>query len=422
MERAVVFGCGHTSVQYREEIHKRFDVVAYSCNRPQKWGQEYDGAAIIEPSKIPEDVIILVASEEYYPEILLGLVQQGVKNPFYTIIEGLFVRCFPTKTPEQSWKYEFPELHTQPASLTVDLSGLCNSKCQYCAFHSEYGKEKKFPAKFMEEGILLELLQQIEHVQSFTTLKLIGHGEPMMHPQWQEYASQILKAGQFDTCWILTNGMLLTPENAQKLHDLPVKTLNIEISIDGFSPEDCEFWRKGEKFSVIRENVHRAYEILGERAEMYTFGCVVMPASVDINSHEEVMQAMNEAEAWRRKEFPFIANRSNLTYPYVDNIPGTKVVEVATLPRPLWCDLPFHNIAISNNGDILSCPCGPMYLNDENGGRIGNILKDNMLEIFYNHPRLNQMRRDFIAQKEPVPCRGCALCGENRILCLQRTE
>lgn len=38
MEKAVVFGCGHTAVEYRDKIHKRFHVVAYSCNRPEKWG------------------------------------------------------------------------------------------------------------------------------------------------------------------------------------------------------------------------------------------------------------------------------------------------------------------------------------------------------------------------------------------------
>jgi len=47
VEKAVVFGCGKTAHDYREEIHKCFEVIAYTCNRPEKWGQEMDGVPII---------------------------------------------------------------------------------------------------------------------------------------------------------------------------------------------------------------------------------------------------------------------------------------------------------------------------------------------------------------------------------------
>lgn len=427
MEKAVVFGCGYSAVQYREELHKNYKVIAYSCNQSEKWGQIFDGVNIIEPVQIPEDAVIIVASEAYYAEILYGLVLQGVIKqdrvaPVYAVLCGTFVQCFPTVSPTSGWRYEYPSQEPMPVTLNAGLSGLCNSKCQYCGYHSEYSDKKYFPQSFMNEETLGELIRQIEPIHSLKILKLYGSGEAMLHPDWGNYASRLLSFGSFDTCLISTNGMLLTKENVVEIMDLPVERIALNISVDGFSPEDCEYWRKGEKFSVIQKNINRAYEILGQRAEMTITSCVVLPSSVRVDLHEEVARVLKESETWKKEEFPFAKVSTGLALPNADNIPGTKVVEAAILPKAIDCSIPFRDIMVNSGGDILACVCGhDLYLNMK-GASIGNVKKDNILDVFYHNDVLKQIRKDFLSGKNPKICGTCTQCSRNSILCLQRTE
>lgn len=427
MEKAVVFGCGHSAVEYRKEIHEKFAVAAYSCNQPQKWGQMFDGVKIIEPAQIPEETAIVVASEAYYAEILLGLAQQGVitpnrSAPVYTVLCGAFVRCFPTASPRSGWRYEYPKMEAVPITLNASLSGLCNSKCQYCGYHSEFSREKFFEQNFMGKETLEALVRQIQPIHSLKTLRLFGAGEPMLHPEWEKYAARLMNAGSFDTVEISTNGMLLTEENAIKLKDLPIKRIVLNISVDGLSPEDCEYWRKGEKFPVIRKNIHKAYEILGQRAEMNMASCIVLPSSVRTDSYEEVARVLKESEAWKREEFPFVTIGTVLASPNANSIPGTKVVEAAILPKPINCHIPFTDIMVGNNGDILACVCGhDMYINMK-GASIGNIMRDNLLDVFNHNKVLEQIRKDFLSNHNPEVCGTCARCSRSSILCLQRVE
>ena len=98
----------------------------------------------------------------------------------------------------------------------------------------------------MGKEILDRLCGQIASIHSFTNLNLVGCGETFTHPHWPEYVTRILKARpSFERCTLYTNGMLLTKENAERLKGLSIPNLQLVLSIDGTSPEDCEYWRKG---------------------------------------------------------------------------------------------------------------------------------------------------------------------------------
>ena len=124
MEKAVIFGCGQSAREYGGLIREQFEVIAYSCNRPEKWGQELNGLTILEPARIPEDAAIVVASDRYYPEIIYGLEQQGRSENIYTVIHGHIIRYFPSAAREGQWAFEFPQLEAVPSELQADISGL----------------------------------------------------------------------------------------------------------------------------------------------------------------------------------------------------------------------------------------------------------------------------------------------------------
>lgn len=420
MEKAVVFGCGGTAEKYKDKIYGQFDVVAYTSNHPKSWGTMMDGFPVIPPAQIPEGTAIVVASN-FYSEIIHGL-DLAMYNRVYVLQRGEINKFSvgPNNDPDKLI-FQYPRCKVLPTILQLGLSSLCNSKCRYCLYHSEYS-EYRFHQGFMSEAVLNETLRQAKSIDSFRTLTLIGDGETLLHPRWQEFVARALNTyGAFEECVIYTNGMLLTEENATKLKRLPVPKLSVMVSIDGASPEECEYWRKGERFALIRENVNRAHDILGEAAKLTVTGCVVLPASINADSADEVEDYLKRSCEWRKKEFPFAEHTNGLAVPSVEHVPGTKIVHAAVFPKMCICINPFASIVVFSNGDIISCPCGYVFQNDEKY-RIGNVMKDQLTDVFYHNKVFHDMRIALSNDRKPKICGECCQLGGDRILCLQKTE
>ena len=421
MQKAVVFGCGETAVTSRKMIHERFDVAAYTDNNPALWGTEFDGVAVIPPVQIPEDAGIVVASESYYSEIINGLLQNraGTQQIFAVVNHELLqYRAENRKTEQQ--EFTFPSYEPLLTTLEVGLSGLCNSKCRYCRYHSEYNTAYAFPRTLMGEEILDRLCGQIASIHSFTNLNLVGCGETFTHPHWPEYVTRILKARpSFERCTLYTNGMLLTKENAERLKGLSIPNLQLVLSIDGTSPEDCEYWRKGEKFSTIRENIHRAYDILGQNACFTINNCTVLPRDIDFDNPAEVETYRKHCADWCRKEFPFTHCSSQIASPLAEG-PGTHAVAPAIYPVLASCSSVFRIIAVWSNGDVIACPCGAA-LGQLKDFCVGNIEKDQLEQLFYENRTYRRLRTDLLNSKKPDLCCSCAFLGGSSLRCLQKT-
>lgn len=424
MKKAVVFGCGKSAWNYRELIRKNFEVIAYTSNHPHSWGKEKDSVKVIPPQQIPANAVIVVASEQYYGEILHGLAAEAESGKaIYVVNCGEIFQYHPEniRTNQPIFKrldFVRSPLKVEPTALQMGLSSICNSRCKYCVYHSEYSRYDS-PRGLMSEETLNNTIQQIQPVDSLHELALIGDGETFMHPNWYEYACRILEGKKsLKRLTIYSNGMLLTEENARKLSFLPVKELELRLSIDGISPEDCEYWRKNERFPVIRENVNRAHDILGGNAKMTVTGCVVLPVGLDAENAEEVETFLRESKAWREKEFPFAQHVNNLVTPY-NEIPGTKAVTAAVFPKTCTCRNPFDLINVMANGDIVSCPCGYVFKSEQEY-RIGNVNNDNLLHIFCNHEIFHKLRASLLDNSFSELCGDCVQRGGNTVLCLQR--
>lgn len=424
MQRAVIFGCGETAVTNRENIHEHFHVIAYTDNNSALWGKEFDGVTIIPPSQIPSDADIVIASGLYYPEIISGLLlaraEQYKTQRIFAIINGEIVQYFPENRHGEGLEFQYLPCEISLTTLNIGISGLCNSRCRYCKFYSEYS-DSEFYRGLMTDEILEEICKQLPSIDTLKTLNFLGGGETFIHPKWSDYIARILKVcPSVEEYVIYTNGMLLTKENVEKLKRLPFPKLRLVLSIDGLSPEDCEYWRKGEKFSIIRENVHRAYDILRHDADFVLSGCVVLPESIDIDNAAEVENFIKNSDRWRRQEFPFMTCSNLLAQPLVKNVPGTHVVDASVYPLHCSCRNPFNFSAIWANGDIISCPCGFLFENPQIL-YIGNIKTDRLLDVFYHGEVLQNLRRELLSGRRPAACGTCNQLGGSIVRCLQRT-
>ena len=59
---------------------------------------------------------------------------------------------------------------------------------------------------------------------------------------------------------------------------------------------------------------------------------------------------------------------------------------------------------------------------NETGYIVGNIMEDDLLDVFYHNQDLLQMRNDLLNNRRPRQCGSCAGIGASKQLCLQRTE
>jgi MoaA/NifB/PqqE/SkfB family radical SAM enzyme len=125
-----------------------------------------------------------------------------------------------------------------PLFVSWQLTRDCNLACTHCCTDSAPGKAVKGELN-REEA--LHLARQI--VTAEVPYVMLAGGEPLMVPHFLEIA-ELLGNGGVDLK-IETNGQYLTPEIAQRLAQLPIRS--IQISLDGDTPETYGRQRVGGK-------------------------------------------------------------------------------------------------------------------------------------------------------------------------------
>lgn len=418
-EKAIAFGCGDTAEKFFSNVCETYDIVAFSDNNESLWGGTKFGLPIIPPDQIDPETAIVVMSHDYYREIIHQLNLKGCKKILVYYVDQIF--DYHNKS-EASGKlaFGFPQIKAKPQILQISLSGNCNIKCRYCPFHSEHSNyyEESGTTSF---DVVVEMCRQLKG-ESFQSLHLVGNGEPLMNPKWDEYISYIVSQCNIPSITIYTNGMLLNEGNIQKLKNLDVAEKVLCVSIDGISPVDTQYWRKGSDFDVIKSNLHRVHEELGNDVFIAVPSVIVLPATLDYTDEVGVEAFLESSRQWLCEAFPFAHVGTYLAAPYPTKpIPQTQIVDASVFPQVTHCRVIFNTIAISSNGDILACPCGYIAVNKDIAV-MGNVLKDNILDVWYGNSVINEIRDKFLKGEKPVQCKACYNLGGDKIRTLIRTE
>jgi hypothetical protein len=139
--------------------------------------------------------------------------------------------------------------------LQVEVSGLCNAACSYCAL-SCYKDE--WEGGLMEEGTFERLVAEFRRAD---LVFLQGWGEPLLHPRLREMARLVKKAGAL--VGFTTNGTRLDQANLQNLLDMPIDIL--AVSIAGTTAATSDRWRPGNDFNCLDESLQQLRRIKTER-------------------------------------------------------------------------------------------------------------------------------------------------------------
>ncbi len=154
-------------------------------------------------------------------------------------------------------------LSTMPAKVTLEMTARCNLVCVTCRryhVHEERSTVRALKGEkavtdivgssgYMEPRIFERALDLVRDAHE---IELTGYGEPMLNPDFHDYARQLKQRGH--RLHTITNGTILNEANIAKL--IENRFDMISVSVDGVS-EDALSAVRGVDKKVLFDNLER---------------------------------------------------------------------------------------------------------------------------------------------------------------------
>lgn len=278
-------------------------------------------------------------------------------------------------------------------AVILDLSHYCNARCPFCPRQILKPELKGF----MSRKIFYNSMKQIEKIPSVTQITLAAEGEPLMHPDFDEFVDYIKSKGYFIA--FPTNMAL-----ADKHFDAMMKCDSIMYSIEGSDKESYEKSRIGCPFEKTLENVKEFRKRVEERRAQ---GLHVPDTHINYIVTKEA-----SPEEFLKLWQPYVDHiRIDPVMPVVNWNKNEKVIETVigknlrdkmlpTSPvEKKSCIQPFMLTVVKPNGKLGLC------CSDYNIGLNFGTYKE-IDRNFQHNENLNKIRTEFEAGA-PIICSGC---------------
>ena len=291
--------------------------------------------------------------------------------------------------------FDFDQLLQFPLYIIIEISMNCNLECVSC-FHGKYCvdiKEKwhqEYETKIMPHYILDAILEQAKQ-NSLPSIGLNWFGEPTMAKDIEERISKCSAAGIMDII-MSSNGMLIDQKKSEQI--IKAGLTHMLFSVDAATEKIYNKIRIKGNYRQVNENILNFMDIRKKLTNGVRPKTRVSFVPSKLNQHEIDK---------------FIEKYSNIV-DYVEIQPFCNCFDRMPHLIPdnsrrydFVCEEVFKKLVIDVNGDIH--PCCSVY------GRkflLGNVLKDDLKEVFQNNKILNSIREDAINGKYRfTPCKQC---------------
>jgi spiro-SPASM protein len=279
-----------------------------------------------------------------------------------------------------------------PPMITLDVTNVCNLHCIHCPYPAIEAKSDfkvaHFPWEYFEK-----LVQELSEHDQPCLLRLVGDGEPMLHPRLIEMV-QLAKARTSCVVNLTTNGTFLSDEKIDKL--LEAKIDLIDVSLDAVSKPVYEAIRKKSSYEHVMRNM---FALLERR---------IQKSSVTKVMVSFIRQSENEAEAelferyWQPLVDHVMIRELHSALGRVkqeESATRAQVYQIERYPCPhLW-----KRLVIDSRGRIKFCATD---WGDET--MIGNI-GERSLKSLWRGEQLNRLRRQHLDNRieEGSACKKC---------------
>jgi len=238
-------------------------------------------------------------------------------------------------------------VQTSLMKISLNISDDCNMKCKICPRGNGYIHKNNLPMFMSLDTVKLFASQLGKDCK--TILILAGMGEPTLHPQLKEIINILHTYCPKCKINMTTNGLNLTDDI------ININALNV-IVISAYSQK-----------------------LLNEYIQKYE------------HIEKIILQPMFEGNYFKE-----INNRANNSY----------YVSEEKIPNNSPCNLPFCNLTLDLNGDILPC-----CLDFQRISVMGNIYKQNIYNIWENNFKNLRFAHIHKNRKENKLCCQCDVIG-----------
>ncbi len=294
--------------------------------------------------------------------------------------------------------------------LQWHLSEACNLKCLHCyqtnhtPVQLEYEKLVKIFNQYLE---LLEKLELPGHIN-------ITGGEPLCNPYFFKILELINNHSDNITFSILTNGTLITEEIAKKIKQF--NPYYVQVSLEG--GEKINNYIRGEgtynqiakgiknlkkyniftsiSFTATNQN-YKEFPQVVKYAKKYKVNSVWSDRYIPLGESNDKDLALNKEQT---QEYLKIMNNErnsllNAKKPKIRILMNRALQFQMTNEYAYGCTAGESLLTVMENADLVPCRRMPIV--------IGNLLKDNMYELYMN----NNILKDLRTKKIPDECIEC---------------
>ncbi|MEL7207717.1 MAG: radical SAM/SPASM domain-containing protein [Actinomycetota bacterium] len=279
----------------------------------------------------------------------------------------------------------------RPPGVHVELTNRCNLSCTYCT-----SPQAPRPRGLMNAETFESLIGRLREAR-IRRVYVVGLGEPMLHPRFDDFVPELAAATRFVS--VTSNLQAATEENLAVLVDSGVGMLN--VSVDGFDATSYEESRVGGDFEVVRDNLTRL-KLLRDRSNsdlLINVRVMLRPSQAD--REDEIL------EAW--SSFGDEVSRQ-----FIVNISGSDddvyAVDVAPSVYPR-CSIPFKQLEVHWTGDVPLCTYVHHQADRYEDFVLGNVA-DRSIDELWNSPLLHTYRQGHRKRDSSlIPlCSGCGGC------------
>ena len=327
----------------------------------------------------------------------------------------------------------------RPSRFFFSVTERCNLRCEHCITHAPE-RTKNGTARTMSRAVLDALSPDLAYGDYFA---FVHGGESLTAPVFFEVLEAIAKARGDEpyVAHLLTNGVLLTVANAERLALRGVSS--ISVSLDGATAETNDAIRTGGRFHDVREHLRRVLAWRTSEGIDLRLGLSVVVLRQNLAELENIVDLGADLGVdWIKLEegvpaTPF-AKRS-LVSPSSEEVRAAVaramlrgrsrglVMVDHTIERRVWrCQLDDDTRAflegdeVANRCTIHPCrtawesvhvePNGDIRVRDFFGPIIGNVTQTALFEL-WNTPAAEQLRRDVALARLCGPT-GPVTCGD----------
>jgi MoaA/NifB/PqqE/SkfB family radical SAM enzyme len=280
-----------------------------------------------------------------------------------------------------------------PYSVQVEVSQVCNIRCNYC-MHSFIAQKDK---GMMDVGLFVDLCDRIEEFGAkLKSVNFAGWGEPLVNPKLAPMIQHLHARKLTESIAVITNGLLLSRANSLNL--VAAGANHIRISLQGIT-EEAYLKVCGKKiyFLDVVNNIRFLYD--------HKRDCQIYVKVADV--------ALEEGEEEKFYEiFDPISDRmfvEKIRPMFKENENDRRLVSKygGDHSPVICCPQPFFMISVTATGDLLPC-CS--YYDPTRFGKISNI---SMRET-WEGKGLRQFREMLLsgnrkAQDDYPVCKNCLM-------------